>query len=322
MGRACSGPGIHQPRRQPAAADRAPQLGFGCDVAAGADGAAGRPGKGRGDDRAGHVHQPGSGARCAPQLRCRRVRLSAANVRRRPAAEVRHRPPRTDQPGRVGQADRPWVAVLDLEPVQAGRYLVTQGMVEEISHEGLRTLLRSFYRRGVDCPVSAHCVCPPTAVESRYEATRTLIGRGPKCRETGHGQPLAVFTAVGSRRLPPSPWRVPGRPRARGRRDLPVGASRGYVQTVIAERLPMPQRVRGRAPMRGGRNRSRLGRRRSTASASLPATTWVSWASSGDRSRSTSPSQAGNVYRAGGNLTLSDADVGSHTWEDFLSAQA
>jgi hypothetical protein len=59
-----------------------------------------------------------------------------------------------------------------------------------------------------------------------------------------------------------------------------------------------------------------------TASASLPATTCASQASTGDRSRSTSPSKAGKVYRAGGNLTLSNADVGTHTWEDFLSAQA
>jgi uncharacterized protein YbjT (DUF2867 family) len=34
------------------------------------------------------------------------------------------------------------------------------------------------------------------------------------------------------------------------------------------------------------------------------------------------PGKAGKVYRAGGNLTLSGADVGTHTWEDFVSAQA
>jgi uncharacterized protein YbjT (DUF2867 family) len=33
------------------------------------------------------------------------------------------------------------------------------------------------------------------------------------------------------------------------------------------------------------------------------------------------PGKAGKVYRAGGNLTLSGADTGTHTWEDFLSAQ-
>ena len=33
------------------------------------------------------------------------------------------------------------------------------------------------------------------------------------------------------------------------------------------------------------------------------------------------PGKVGKVYRAGGNLTLSGADVGTHTWEDFLSAQ-
>ena len=34
------------------------------------------------------------------------------------------------------------------------------------------------------------------------------------------------------------------------------------------------------------------------------------------------PGKAGKVYRAGGNLTLSGADVGAHTWEDFLAAHA
>ena len=34
------------------------------------------------------------------------------------------------------------------------------------------------------------------------------------------------------------------------------------------------------------------------------------------------PRKAGKVYRAGGNLTLSGVGVGTHTWEDFLSAQA
>ena len=31
------------------------------------------------------------------------------------------------------------------------------------------------------------------------------------------------------------------------------------------------------------------------------------------------PGKAGKVYRAGGNLTVSGADVGTRTWEDFLS---
>lgn len=33
------------------------------------------------------------------------------------------------------------------------------------------------------------------------------------------------------------------------------------------------------------------------------------------------PGKAGKVYRAGSNLTLSGADVGTHTWEDFVAAQ-
>jgi len=33
------------------------------------------------------------------------------------------------------------------------------------------------------------------------------------------------------------------------------------------------------------------------------------------------PGKAGKVYRAGGNLTLSGADVGTRTWEDFLAVQ-
>jgi uncharacterized protein YbjT (DUF2867 family) len=31
------------------------------------------------------------------------------------------------------------------------------------------------------------------------------------------------------------------------------------------------------------------------------------------------PGKAGKVYRAGGNLTLSGATVGTRTWEDFLA---
>jgi len=34
------------------------------------------------------------------------------------------------------------------------------------------------------------------------------------------------------------------------------------------------------------------------------------------------PGKAGEVYRAGGNLTLSGAEVGSHTWEDFVAAHS
>lgn len=33
------------------------------------------------------------------------------------------------------------------------------------------------------------------------------------------------------------------------------------------------------------------------------------------------PGKAGKVYRAGGNLTLSGATVGAHTWEEFVAAQ-
>jgi uncharacterized protein YbjT (DUF2867 family) len=33
------------------------------------------------------------------------------------------------------------------------------------------------------------------------------------------------------------------------------------------------------------------------------------------------PGKAGMVYRAGGNLTLTGATVGTHTWEDFVAAQ-
>ncbi|MEU4191341.1 NAD(P)H-binding protein [Kribbella sp. NPDC026611] len=34
------------------------------------------------------------------------------------------------------------------------------------------------------------------------------------------------------------------------------------------------------------------------------------------------PGKAGKVYRAGGNLTLTGADHGTHTWPDFVAAQA
>jgi uncharacterized protein YbjT (DUF2867 family) len=33
------------------------------------------------------------------------------------------------------------------------------------------------------------------------------------------------------------------------------------------------------------------------------------------------PGKAGKVYRAGGNLTRTGADIGTHTWDEFVAAQ-
>jgi transposase len=40
------------------------------------------------------------------------------------------------------EAGRAQAAALDPEPVEAGEFLVAEGVVDDISHEGLRTLLR------------------------------------------------------------------------------------------------------------------------------------------------------------------------------------
>ena len=114
-----AGPGDQQRRGQPAAADRAPRLGVGGDLAASADGAALGAGHGRAADRGGDVHQPRPGSRRAAQLQRRRVRLAETEVRRRAATEVRPRPARADQEDRAEPAERPRAAVLDLEPVRS-----------------------------------------------------------------------------------------------------------------------------------------------------------------------------------------------------------
>jgi hypothetical protein len=60
----------------------------------------------------------------------------------RPAAEVHFGPAAGDQEDRQVPAGRPWPAVLDVELSKLGEFLVAERVVEDISHEGLRALLR------------------------------------------------------------------------------------------------------------------------------------------------------------------------------------
>ena len=88
--------------------DCAPRFGVGGDLAAGADRVALGAGDAGAAHRGGEVHLPPPGPRCDPQLRPRRGS-----------------------------------AVLHLEPVEARRAFRRAGVVEDISHEGLRLLLRT-----------------------------------------------------------------------------------------------------------------------------------------------------------------------------------
>src|SRR3954447_10840656 len=87
------------------AADRVSQLGVGCDVAAGTDDLLSAHGMEGVDDRSAHVHRPGSGARCDPQLQHRRIRVVATQV---PAAGRRSSTPtRGSGSSRSRWPDRP-----------------------------------------------------------------------------------------------------------------------------------------------------------------------------------------------------------------------
>ena len=80
-----------------------------------------------------------------------------------------------------------------------------------------------------------------------------------KCRETGHGQTLAVLAAVGSRRLSVSPWRVPGQRRVRFEMRAECAWSASGCRAAIASAPEAPV-VRGvpsltePAPPRVGRS--------------------------------------------------------------------
>jgi hypothetical protein len=68
-----------------------------------------------------------------------------------PATDVHPAAAPGDKEDRQDQAGRAWPAVFDLEPGQAGRFPGRRGVVDDISIEGLREILRadgvSFQRR-------------------------------------------------------------------------------------------------------------------------------------------------------------------------------
>ena len=117
-------------------------LRVGGDLAAGADGAAVRAGHGCGRDREGGLHQPGPGTRCDPQLQRRRVRLALPEVQRRPSAEVHaghRREIKKIAKSKPAEHDLPFST---WSLAKLADFLVAEGVVDDISHEGLRVLLR------------------------------------------------------------------------------------------------------------------------------------------------------------------------------------
>jgi len=137
-----AGPDHHQRRGQQAAAHRASKQRIGRDLAAGADGAAVRAGHGRCQDCRGHVHVGRPGAGRAAQLQRRWLRVAAAEVRG-------GRPPKFTLPQRQEikktALARPTDHGLPFSTWSLPKladFLVTKGVVDDISHEGLRLLLR------------------------------------------------------------------------------------------------------------------------------------------------------------------------------------
>ena len=126
----------------PPAGDRAPELGLGRHVAAGADGVAVGAGDGRRADRQGGVHEPGPGARRDQQLNDD----GFGSLYPRYAGG---RPPTLTLPQRQQvkkiALSRPMDHGLPLSMwslTTLAEFLVAEGVVDDISHEGLRDLLR------------------------------------------------------------------------------------------------------------------------------------------------------------------------------------
>ena len=101
-----------------------------------------RPGHGRRDDRPGDLHQPRPGPRRAAQLQPRWVRLAVSALCRRPAAHLHPGPAAPDQAGRAVPPDDHDLPFSTWSLAKLADFLVAEGVVDDISHEGLRVLLR------------------------------------------------------------------------------------------------------------------------------------------------------------------------------------
>ena len=89
------------------------------------------------------VDQRGPGRERLAQLQRRRLRLPVPPLRGRAAADIHAGRAAGDQEDRQVQAGRARAAVFPVEPGQAADFLVAEGVVDDISHEGLRELLRA-----------------------------------------------------------------------------------------------------------------------------------------------------------------------------------
>ena len=111
----------HERRGQPPASDRAPKLGLGGHLAAGADRAALGAGHEPAEDQRAGLHRPGHGPRRDPQLQPRRLRFALPALFGRQAADLHAARAPQDQEDRPLGAHRPGPAVCDLEPGEARR---------------------------------------------------------------------------------------------------------------------------------------------------------------------------------------------------------
>ena len=157
---------------------------LGGHLAAGADGAAVGAGHGRGRNREGVVHQPGPGPGCDLQLQRRRVRLAAPEVRG-------GRPPKFTLPQRteikkvaLGRPADRGLPFSTWSLPKLADFLVAEGVVDDISHEGLRLLLRE---EGVSFQAVKTW---KTSTDPDYEAkkNRVLHHQRPPGRRLGGGE--------------------------------------------------------------------------------------------------------------------------------------
>ena len=131
----------HRLRGQPAAADRATQQRFGGDLAAGPDGLARCPADARAQDRPGDVHQRGPSPRRPPQLQPRWVRLAVPPLPRWPAPTFTLAQRREIKKVALSRPQDHALPFSTGSLHKLADFLVAEGVVEDISHEGLRALL-------------------------------------------------------------------------------------------------------------------------------------------------------------------------------------
>ncbi len=205
-----------------AAADRASSVGVGGDVAAGADGAAvARAWTWR---IAKVAFTSADRVRTCAQLQRRRVRLAAT---RSTSAAGRRRSTlltRRDQEDRAGSPGRSRAAVLDLGLSKLAEYLVAEGVVEDISHEGLRVLLRERGRL-VSRPSRPGRPAPTPTTRRRRTGSCPVRHRRPQDQPSASVIPRGDLHGRVRAAQPAAPPRQAVGPRAAGTGDQPAAAA-------------------------------------------------------------------------------------------------